>query len=223
MIEIKLSQGAKPGHGGILPAKKVDAEIAATRGVPEGVDCISPASHSAFTTPLELMHFIEQLRELSGGKPVGFKLCIGHPWEFIGIAKAMLETGILPDFIVVDGKEGGTGAAPLEFTDHMGVPLREGLLFVHNTLVGLRPARPDQGRRQRQDHQRLRHRQRAGARRRLGELGARLHVRRRLHPVAELPHQPVPDRRGDAGPAAPKARWWCRTRPSAFTTSIKIR
>ncbi|MDH5858235.1 FMN-binding glutamate synthase family protein [Lampropedia aestuarii] len=137
MIEIKLSQGAKPGHGGILPKHKVTLEIANTRGVPMGQDCISPSSHSAFTTPIELMQFIAQLRELSGGKPVGFKLCLGHPWEFMGIAKAMLETGILPDFIVVDGKEGGTGAAPLEFTDHMGVPMREGLLFVHNTLVGL--------------------------------------------------------------------------------------
>ena len=136
MIEIKLSQGAKPGHGGILPAKKVDAEIAATRGVPEGVDCISPASHSAFSTPVEMMHFIQQLRELSGGKPVGFKLCIGHPWEFVAIVKAMLQTQILPDFIVVDGKEGGTGAAPLELSNYMGMPLREGLLFVHNTLVG---------------------------------------------------------------------------------------
>ncbi|WP_145187881.1 FMN-binding glutamate synthase family protein [Pseudomonas sp. URMO17WK12:I11] len=137
MIEIKMSQGAKPGHGGILPKHKVSEEIAETRGVPMGEDCISPSRHSAFSTPLELMQFIAQLRELSGGKPVGFKLCLGHPWEFMGIAKAMLETGIVPDFIVVDGKEGGTGAAPVEFTDHIGVPMREGLLFVHNTLVGL--------------------------------------------------------------------------------------
>ncbi|WP_341501441.1 FMN-binding glutamate synthase family protein [Gallaecimonas sp. GXIMD4217] len=137
MVEIKLSQGAKPGHGGILPKHKITAEIAATRGIPMDRDCVSPASHSAFSTPLELMRFIGRLRELSGGKPVGFKLCLGHPWEFMGIAKAMLETGILPDFIVIDGKEGGTGAAPLEFSNHMGVPLREGLLFVHNTLVGL--------------------------------------------------------------------------------------
>lgn len=137
MIEIKLSQGAKPGHGGILPGHKVTAEIATTRGVPEGEDCISPSGHSAFSTPLELMAFIQQLRDLSGGKPVGFKLALGHPWEFMGIAKAMLQSGILPDFIVVDGKEGGTGAAPLEFSNHIGVPLREGLLFVHNTLVGL--------------------------------------------------------------------------------------
>jgi glutamate synthase domain-containing protein 2 len=136
MIEIKLSQGAKPGHGGILPAKKVTAEIAATRGVPMGQDCVSPARHSAFSTPLEMMAFITQLRTLSGGKPVGFKLCVGHPWEFMAIVKAMLETGVVPDFIVVDGGEGGTGAAPVEFSDHVGTPMREGLLFVHNTLVG---------------------------------------------------------------------------------------
>jgi glutamate synthase domain-containing protein 2 len=136
MIEIKLSQGAKPGHGGILPGPKVTAEIAATRGVPQGEDCISPASHSAFSTPLELMAFIAQLRALSNGKPIGFKLCIGHPWEFMAIVKAMLHTGIIPDFIVVDGGEGGTGAAPMEFNDHIGTPMREGLLFVHNTLVG---------------------------------------------------------------------------------------
>ena len=137
MIEIKLSQGAKPGHGGVLPGPKVTAEIAAARGVPMHVDCLSPARHSAFSTPIEMMHFIERLRELSGGKPTGFKLCIGHPWEWLALCKAMLETGITPDFIVVDGAEGGTGAAPLEFTDHVGAPLQEGLLLVHNTLVGL--------------------------------------------------------------------------------------
>ncbi|WP_066270830.1 FMN-binding glutamate synthase family protein [Hydrogenophaga palleronii] len=137
MIEIKLSQGAKPGHGGVLPGPKVTPEIAAARGVPVGVDCISPSSHSAFSTPLELMHFISRLRELSGGKPVGFKLCIGHPWEWFAIVKAMLQTGVRPDFIVVDGAEGGTGAAPLEFTDHVGAPLQEGLRLVHNTLVGV--------------------------------------------------------------------------------------
>lgn len=136
MIEIKLSQGAKPGHGGILPAPKVTPEIATTRGVPVGQDCISPPSHSAFSTPLEMMGFIAQLRELSGGKPVGFKLCLGHPWEFMGIVKAMLESGVVPDFIVVDGAEGGTGAAPVEFSDHIGLPMREGLLFVHNVLTG---------------------------------------------------------------------------------------
>ncbi len=137
MIELKLSQGAKPGHGGVLPGPKVTAEIAAARGVPEGVACISPARHSAFSTPVEMMQFIERLRTLSGGKPTGFKLCIGHPWEWFALAKAMLETGITPDFIVVDGAEGGTGAAPLEFTNYVGAPLQEGLLLVHNTLVGL--------------------------------------------------------------------------------------
>ena len=137
MIELKLSQGAKPGHGGVLPGPKVTAEIAEARGVPVGTDCVSPASHSAFSTPIEMLEFIERLRQLSGGKPVGFKLCIGHPWEWFAIAKAMLATGIVPDFIVVDGAEGGTGAAPVEFTDHVGAPLQEGLLLVHNTLVGL--------------------------------------------------------------------------------------
>ena len=137
MVELKLSQGAKPGHGGVLPGPKVTPEIAEARGVPVGVDCVSPAAHSAFSTPIEMMQFIERLRELSGGKPTGFKLCIGHPWEWFAIAKAMIETGIVPDFIVVDGAEGGTGAAPLEFTDHVGAPLQEGLLLVHNTLVGL--------------------------------------------------------------------------------------
>jgi glutamate synthase domain-containing protein 2 len=137
MIEIKLSQGAKPGHGGVLPGAKVTREIALTRGVPEGIDCISPASHSAFTTPREMMRFIAELRRLSNGKPVGFKLCIGHPWEFLAICKAMLETNIYPDFIVVDGKEGGTGAAPLEFADHVGTPLREGLSFAHSALIGI--------------------------------------------------------------------------------------
>ena len=137
MIEIKLSQGAKPGHGGILPGAKVTAEIAAARGVPEGADCISPASHGEFDTPVGLLHFVARLRRLSGGKPVGFKMCVGHPWEWFAIAKAMLKSGITPDFIVVDGGEGGTGAAPIEFTDHVGTPLREALHLVHNTLVGI--------------------------------------------------------------------------------------
>ena len=117
MIEIKLSQGAKPGHGGILPAAKVTHEISKTRGVPMGEDCLSPSRHRAFSTPLEMMHFVAELRELSGGKPVGFKLCVGLPWEFMAIVKAMRETGIMPDFIVVDGAEGGTGASPLEFIE----------------------------------------------------------------------------------------------------------
>jgi glutamate synthase domain-containing protein 2 len=137
MIEIKISQGAKPGHGGVLPGAKVTPEIAEARGIPIGKDCLSPAQHSAFTTPLELIDFISLLRQLSGGKPVGFKFSLGHPWEFFGICKAMLETGVTPDFIVVDGGEGGTGAAPIEFTDHIGTPLQEALLLVHNTLTGL--------------------------------------------------------------------------------------
>jgi glutamate synthase domain-containing protein 2 len=136
MVELKLSQGAKPGHGGVLPAAKVTREIALIRGVPQGQDCISPAGHSAFSTPIGLVKFIAEMRRLSGGKPAGFKLCIGHPWEFMAIVKAMLATDITPDFIVVDGTEGGTGAAPLEFMDHVGMPLRDGLTFVHAALVG---------------------------------------------------------------------------------------
>lgn len=137
MVEIKLSQGAKPGHGGILPGPKVTEAIAEARGVPVGQACVSPSSHSAFSTPRELCDFIAQLRELSGGKPVGIKLCVGHPWEWFAMAKAFAETEIAPDFIVVDGGEGGTGAAPVEFADHKGAPLREGLMLVHNTLMGL--------------------------------------------------------------------------------------
>lgn len=137
MIEIKLSQGAKPGHGGVLPASKVTQEIAMTRGVPMGQDCVSPAAHSEFSSPIELLQFVKRLRDLSGDKPVGFKLCIGHPWEWFAICKAMLKTEILPDFIVVDGSEGGTGAAPVEFADHVGYPLQDALLLVHNTLVGI--------------------------------------------------------------------------------------
>ena len=136
MIELKLSQGAKPGHGGVLPGPKVTAEIAKIRSVETGVDCVSPAAHSAFSTPIEMMRFLAELRRLSGGKPVGFKLCVGHPHEFLALVKAMLETGIRPDFIVVDGTEGGTGAAPLEFLDHVGMPLRDGLTFVHSALIG---------------------------------------------------------------------------------------
>jgi glutamate synthase domain-containing protein 2 len=137
MVELKISQGAKPGHGGVLPAAKVSAEISRIRGVAMGEDCISPARHSAFATPIEMMQFIAEMRRLSGGKPAGFKLCIGHPWEFLAICKAMLATGIYPDFIVVDGKEGGTGAAPMEFMDNLGMPMREGVNFVHNALLGI--------------------------------------------------------------------------------------
>ena len=137
MVELKVSQGAKPGHGGVLPAAKVSEEISKIRGVAMGEDCISPPAHRAFSTPIGMMQFIGEMRRLSGGKPAGFKLCIGHPGEFLAICKAMLETGIYPDFIVVDGNEGGTGAAPLEFMDHLGMPMREGVNFVHNALIGL--------------------------------------------------------------------------------------
>ncbi len=136
MIELKLSQGAKPGHGGVLPASKISAEIAEARDIPMDQDCVSPSAHPEFSTPIELMQFIGKLREHGDGKPVGFKLCIGHRREFMCIVKAMLETDIVPDFIVIDGKEGGTGAAPVEFANHMGMPLIEGLTFAHNTLRG---------------------------------------------------------------------------------------
>jgi glutamate synthase domain-containing protein 2 len=136
MIEIKLSQGAKPGHGGLLPGSKVTPEIARARGIPIGEDCDSPPVHSAFDSPEGLMQFIAQLRNLSGGKPVGFKLCVGKAKEWFAIVKAMLCTGIRPDFIVVDGSEGGTGAAPVEFVDHIGMPLREGLALVNASLIG---------------------------------------------------------------------------------------
>jgi glutamate synthase domain-containing protein 2 len=136
MIELKLSQGAKPGHGGILPASKVTAEVAAIRGVEPGKTVYSPPAHTAFTSPREMLAFLARLRELSGGKPVGFKLCVGNPSEFLGLCKAMHETRLLPDFITVDGGEGGTGAAPLEFSNSVGAPLTDGLIFVHNALTG---------------------------------------------------------------------------------------
>ena len=137
MIEIKLSQGAKPGHGGILPAAKLTEEIAKIRHVPMGEDVVSPPAHTAFSTPTELLGFVKTLRELSGGKPVGFKLCIGRRDEFLGICKAMLETGITPDFITVDGGEGGTGAAPTEMTNSVGTPIRDALIFVNSALLGI--------------------------------------------------------------------------------------
>ena len=136
MIEIKLSQGAKPGHGGMLPAKKVTAEVARIRLVPQGKDVLSPPAHSAFSTPIELLQFVKRLRDLSDGKPVGFKLCIGRRSEFYAICKAMIETGIYPDFITVDGGEGGTGAAPQEFSNSVGMPLREAVAFVYDVLNG---------------------------------------------------------------------------------------
>ncbi len=136
MIEIKLSQGAKPGHGGILPAKKATPEIAKIRNIKPYEAVLSPPFHKAFNTPVGLLQFIKKCRDLSGGKPVGFKLCVGHKSEFLAICKAMVETGIRPDFISVDGGEGGTGAAPIEFSNSVGVPSREGLTFVYNALVG---------------------------------------------------------------------------------------
>ena len=136
MIELKISQGAKPGHGGILPAKKNTPEIAAIRLVEPNTDVLSPPRHTAFDGVEGLMHFIKQLRDLSDGKPVGFKICIGKKEEFINICKAMLSTGILPDFITIDGGEGGTGAAPIEFSNSLGMPLRDGLAFAINTLIG---------------------------------------------------------------------------------------
>ena len=136
MVEVKLSQGAKPGHGGILPATKVTPEIAAIRGIPVGETCVSPPSHTAFSTPTGLLEFIARLRDLSGGKPVGFKLCVGRPDEFLRICLAMRATGITPDYVAVDGGEGGTGAAPIEFSNHVGMPLTDGLVTIHNLLVG---------------------------------------------------------------------------------------
>ncbi len=137
MVEIKLSQGAKPGHGGILPAVKLTEEIAKIRHVPMGKDVISPAAHSSFSSPTGLLQFVKKLRQLSGGKPVGFKLCLGNKKEFLGICKAMIETGITPDFITVDGGEGGTGAAPTEMTNSVGTPLRDALIFVNSALKGI--------------------------------------------------------------------------------------
>lgn len=136
MIEIKLSQGAKPGHGGILPAAKLTKEIAQIRGVPMGQDVLSPPSHNAFSNPLEMMHFVAQLRDLSDGKPVGLKFCLGSRRELMAMCKAMIETGITPDFITVDGSEGGTGAAPTEMTNSVGTPLKDGLITVNNALIG---------------------------------------------------------------------------------------
>ncbi|MGW4983865.1 FMN-binding glutamate synthase family protein [Streptomyces mirabilis] len=136
-VSLKLSQGAKPGIGGVLPGAKVNAEIAKVRDVPQGQTVISPPYHSVFATPRELVQFIARMRELSGGKPAGFKLCPGSRRQFLAVCKAMLEEGTAPDFIIVDGGEGGTGAAPLEFADHVGTPLTEGLMTVHNALVGV--------------------------------------------------------------------------------------
>lgn len=136
MIEIKLSQGAKPAHGGVLPKEKLSKEIAEIRGVPMGQDVLSPPAHTTFKTPIEFCHWIAELREMSGGKPIGFKLCLGIKQEFLAICKAIIQTKIYPDFITIDGAEGGTGAAPAEYANNMGVPLEPALAFVHNALVG---------------------------------------------------------------------------------------
>ncbi|GAB3555772.1 FMN-binding glutamate synthase family protein [Spelaeicoccus albus] len=135
-VSLKLSQGAKPGIGGVLPAAKVNAEIARTRGIPEGQKCVSPPGHKVFHTPTELIEFIARMREMSGGKPAGFKLCVSSRRHVLAMCKAMIEVGTAPDFIIVDGSEGGTGAAPLEYEDHVGTPLTDGLMIVHNALVG---------------------------------------------------------------------------------------
>jgi glutamate synthase domain-containing protein 2 len=136
MVSLKLSQGAKPGIGGVLPGPKVTEEIAKTRSVPKGETCVSPPGHKVFSTPRELIRFITEMRELAGGKPTGFKLCVGTRHELLAVCKAMLEEETGPDFIIVDGSEGGTGAAPAEYEDHVGTPLTEGLMMLHNALVG---------------------------------------------------------------------------------------
>ncbi|MEA2253998.1 MAG: hypothetical protein QOG35_43, partial [Solirubrobacteraceae bacterium] len=135
-VSLKLSQGAKPGIGGVLPGAKVTAEIAKARDVPQGQTCVSPPAHRVFSTPRELVLFIARMRELAGGKPTGFKLCVGLRHELLAVCKAMVAEGVAPDFIIVDGAEGGTGAAPMEYEDNMGTPLTEGLMMVHNALTG---------------------------------------------------------------------------------------
>ncbi len=202
MIELKLSQGAKPGHGGILPAAKVTEEVAAIRGVKPGCDCVSPARHSAFSTPAEMMKFIDGLRRLSGGKPTGFKLCVGHPWEFLALVKAMLKTGATPDFMVVDGTEGHRrGAARIHGPYRHAAPRGPDLRAFG--LDRRRPPRRHQDRRLRQDHLRLRHGAGHGARRRLVQFGAWLHVRHWLPAIPAMPHRSLSDRRRHPGQTAP--------------------
>ncbi len=223
LVSLKLSQGAKPGIGGQLPGSKVTKEIAQARDVPQGETCVSPAAHKAFHTPRELVRFIARMRELAGGKPAGFKLCVGSRRELLAICKAMVEEGTAPDFIIVDGAEGGTGAAPMEYADHVGTPLTEGLMTVHNALVGAGLRDRIKRRRQRQGRDRLGHRQAARA-------GRRLHQRRagdddggRLHPVAGVPSQHVPGRRRDAGPEARARARRRRTRPNASPATSRRR
>ena len=213
MIEVKLSQGAKPGHGGILPAAKLTPEIVDIRGVVPGQDVVSPPAHTAFSTPIGLLQFLQQLREASGGKPVGFKLCVGKRHEFLGIVQGDAgDRASSPDFITVDGGEGGTGAAPLEFSDSVGTPLNEGLSFVHNALVGVGLRDEMRAHRLGQGQHRLPDRHQGRARRRHVQRGARDDVRARLHPGAALQHQPVSDRRRHAGSGA-------RARPRTSATS----
>ena len=223
MIEIKVSQGAKPGHGGILPGAKVTEEIAEARLVPPGKDVFSPTYHKAFSTPLEMTAFIAQLRELSGGKPVGFKLCIGDPREFMAIVKAMIETDTYPDFIVVDGGEGGTGAAPLEFSDSLGVPARRGPDDRAEHPRRRRHPRPDEARRQRQDGHRLGDGPVDGARRRLLQLGPRRSCSRS---AASSRSAATPTSARSASPPrtpSSSGRSSCPTRPSGCTSSTATR
>jgi hypothetical protein len=221
MIEIKLSQGAKPGHGGVLPGAKVTpGNRRGARRPGRRPTAFRRLNHSAFTTPIEFLEFIARLRELSGGKPVGFKLAIGHPWEWFAIVKAMLQTGIAPDFIVVDGGEGGTGAAPLEFTDHVGAPLarRPDAGAQH---PGRRQSAPaGQHRRLGQDRHRLRHGTHHRHRRRLVQLGPRLHVRAGLPASPDLPHRPLPDRCHHPGSRRACVPSTSATNPRACTSSI---
>ena len=206
MIEIKLSQGAKPAHGGVLPAAKVDEEISRIRGVPMGHDVISPPAHKTFSTPEGLLEFVVQLRELSGGKPIGFKLCIGHRHEFMGIVKAMLKTGNLPDFITVDGAEGGTGAAPVEFTNQLGVPIDEGLILRSFLSGRRRSARQDSCHRKRQDRHRFRHHRKNRSRCRHVQHGETDAVRARLHSGGALQYEHLSHRNCHAGPQACASR-----------------
>ena len=203
MIEIKLSQGAKPGHGGVLPGAKVTPEIAAARGVPIGVDCVSPARHAAFSTPVGLLEFVARLRELSGGKPTGFKLAIGHPWEWFAIGKAMMETGITPGLHRRRRRRGRhrRGAARVHRPRRRAAAARA-CCSSTTRWSGSACATGSASARSGKIVTRVRHRARIRARCRLVQLRARLHVRARLHPGAELPHRRVPDRRRDAGSAA---------------------
>ena len=202
MIEVKLSQGAKPGHGGMLPGPKVTQEVAEARGIEPWQDCNSPAAHSAFSTPTGSLEWLALLREQSGGKPVGFKLCVGLPHEIMALVKAMLDTGITPDFIVVDGAEGGTGAAPQELTDNVGMPMREGAILLRNALVGTNLRDRIKIRYCRQDPLGCGHGAGLCAQRRLVQRRAGLHVLAWLRAVDEMPHRRLSNRCRHAGSMA---------------------